>query len=297
MKLPRATLLLLLMLLLPQVATAQEQTSITEVIHHTIQEAGLEQAIATYHDLRRSAPEKYDFSPSELNALGYRLLNEDRTDAAIRIFRLNTEVYPQVANGYDSLAEAYLWQGDYGKAVASYQKLLAVAPRDTVASPGLLRRLTERATSVTEAYRRIEGEETLELRSPQMRALAADVEKRGNAAINAFRAEREKADGPLTEPIEGDPQHRLVTFLWFGTDTLDHVVVESGLEGRSLDQRVMQRLPGTSLWFKTYQVPAGLRMGYLLSPNDRRLSPYAPLLTGTMRRSTWTLDPLNPNQE
>ena len=166
---------LLVMLLLANVATAQEQTSIAEVVHRIIQESNVEQAIATYHDLRHSAPEAYDFGPSELNALGYRLLNEGRTDAAVRILRLNTEMYPLVANGYDSLAEAYLWQGNYRQAMASYQTVLEVAPRDTVASPRLLHTLTERAVYVTEAYRRIEAE-AVELLSPRMRTLAADVE-------------------------------------------------------------------------------------------------------------------------
>lgn len=288
---------LLPLLLCAFTATAQEHASIADVVHRTIEEEGVEQAIATYHNLRRSAPDAYDFAPSELNVLGYRLLNEGRTDAAVRILRLNTELYPLVANGYDSLAEIYLWRGDYDEAVASYERLLDVAPRDTVASSGLLRRLVDRATTVTEAYRRIEGEVAEPLLSPRLRALSDEVEEHGERAIDAFREERGAAGGPLVEPIDGDPQHRLVTFFWFEEDALDHVVVESWLGGRSLEQRVMEKLPGTPLWFKTYRVPAGLRMGYLLSPNDRRLSPYASLLTGDMRASTWVRDPLNPDAE
>jgi len=283
-------------------ATAQDASPIDEVIYGVIEEAGIENAVQTYQDLRRSQADAYDFGPSPLNRLGYRLINEGRLDDAVQVFLLNIDTHPHVANGYDSLAEAYLWRGEYEHAAAAYEHLLEVAPRDTVASPGLLNTLTERATYVIEAYRRVrrseEGRQTeVNLQSPRLQTLYAAVQEGGEAVVRAFREECETVGGPLVEPIEGDPEHWLVTFIWFEKEKLDHVVIESWLEGRSIEKRVMHKLQGTSIWFKSYRVPAGLRMGYVLSPNDRRLSPYSALLTNSMVQSTWTLDPLNPKHE
>lgn len=278
--------------------TGQERPSVADTVYEAIGRSGIERAVATYRHLRRTAADDWDFSPAALNRLGYRLLGEGRLEAAVRIFALNTEVYPLVANGYDSLGEGYLWLGEYAEAVAAYRRVLEVAPRDTVASPGLIRRLTERATEVTTAYERIRSGDAVMVRSPRLQALEEEVARRGADAVRAFRAERERAGGPLVEPVAGDSLNRLVTFLWFESDEpVEHVVVQSWLDARSVERRAMQRLPGTSLWFRTWRVPAGLRMGYLLSPDDRRLSPYAALATGAMVEASWTPDPLNPARE
>ena len=47
-----------------------------------------------------------------LNSLGYKFLGETNYAAAIGIFRLNTELHPDDANLFDSLAEAYETSGD-----------------------------------------------------------------------------------------------------------------------------------------------------------------------------------------
>jgi tetratricopeptide (TPR) repeat protein len=60
----------------------------------------------------------------DINALGYRLLNEGRTDEAIQLFLRNTRDYPKSWNVWDSLAEAYAKKGDKRQALANYQKAL-----------------------------------------------------------------------------------------------------------------------------------------------------------------------------
>jgi predicted Zn-dependent protease len=47
--------------------------------------------------------------PPELmmNNLGYQLMGDAKMDEAIRVFKNNIERYPNSANVYDSLAEAY----------------------------------------------------------------------------------------------------------------------------------------------------------------------------------------------
>jgi tetratricopeptide (TPR) repeat protein len=60
----------------------------------------------------------------DINALGYRLLNEGKTDEAIQLFLRNSRDYPRSWNVWDSLAEAYAKRGDKRQALANYQKAL-----------------------------------------------------------------------------------------------------------------------------------------------------------------------------
>jgi CubicO group peptidase (beta-lactamase class C family) len=63
-----------------------------------------------------------------LNNLGYELLFSDQTDRAIEIFKLNTELFPQVGNCWDSYGEALLAKGDRAGALKAYRKALEINP-------------------------------------------------------------------------------------------------------------------------------------------------------------------------
>src|SRR6185369_15707249 len=82
--------------------------SIVSILENTIKEKGIEAGIAQYRDLKAKQAATYDFSESELNQLGYRLLQAGKLKEAVEIFKLNVEAYPQAPNTYDSLAEAYM---------------------------------------------------------------------------------------------------------------------------------------------------------------------------------------------
>jgi tetratricopeptide (TPR) repeat protein len=49
-------------------------------------------------------------------------------EEAIEVFKLNIEVYPESANPYDSLGEAYVASGDKELAIKSYERALVVDP-------------------------------------------------------------------------------------------------------------------------------------------------------------------------
>jgi hypothetical protein len=86
-------------------------------------------AASAYHDYLRRHPDRWGRThEDEVNQLGYALLGEGRTSAAVRILALNAEQYPRSANAWDSLAEATVARGDTAKAVALYQKALALDP-------------------------------------------------------------------------------------------------------------------------------------------------------------------------
>jgi len=91
-------------------------------------------AIKQYRELKASRNTEYDFREPELNALGYQLLQMKKVTEAIEIFKLNVEAYPNAANPYDSLGEAYLAHGDKELAISNYKKAVELDPKNTNAA-------------------------------------------------------------------------------------------------------------------------------------------------------------------
>jgi uncharacterized membrane protein len=116
---------------LPNIKRAfDSRKSIADTLSATIASRGIDQAAKQYHELKATASSTYDFDENEVNSLGYQLLQADKFKQAIRIFQLNVEAYPQSGNTWDSLAEAYMDEGDKAQAIANYQKSLHVNPRN-----------------------------------------------------------------------------------------------------------------------------------------------------------------------
>lgn len=63
-----------------------------------------------------------------LNMFGYALMEEGETELALKVFTLNTELFPAVPNVWDSLAEAYMKMGNKEMASANYKKVLELDP-------------------------------------------------------------------------------------------------------------------------------------------------------------------------
>jgi tetratricopeptide (TPR) repeat protein len=95
----------------------------------TLEKQGAAAALAVY----KASPEREQIAkPVErvINSYGYRVLGEKRTREAIEIFRLNTEAFPNEYNTWDSLAEAYLADGQRDLAIRYYRKVLELRPDD-----------------------------------------------------------------------------------------------------------------------------------------------------------------------
>jgi len=108
--------------------SGQARRSISEPLTHTIVEKGIDVAIEQYHELKNNQPDSYNFGENDLNMLGYQLLWRDMHEAAIKVFKLNIQAYPQSANPYDSLGEAYVASGNEELAIENYEKALAINP-------------------------------------------------------------------------------------------------------------------------------------------------------------------------
>jgi hypothetical protein len=106
------------------------KTSISDVITDLILSDSLTAAINKYHDLKKNHYDEYNFKESQLNSLGYQLLQFGKIDQAIAVLKLNAESYPGSANVYDSLGEAFAVKGNKDEAVINYEKSLKLNPKN-----------------------------------------------------------------------------------------------------------------------------------------------------------------------
>jgi glyoxylase-like metal-dependent hydrolase (beta-lactamase superfamily II) len=98
------------------------------VVERTLDEQGLDAALAVHRELRGLPEGEAFFSEAAYNLLGYRLLGEELYADAIAIFELNVEMYPESWNVYDSLGEAHMLSGDTDRAIELYRRSLEINP-------------------------------------------------------------------------------------------------------------------------------------------------------------------------
>ncbi len=89
-----------------------------------------DEAVSRYKAIKKSAPADFVVQESQLNALGYELLRENKLKEAIVVFTLNTELYPESANVWDSLGAAYAASGEKELAIKNYKKSLELNPKN-----------------------------------------------------------------------------------------------------------------------------------------------------------------------
>ncbi|MEO4004979.1 serine hydrolase [Flavobacterium sp. CAU 1735] len=93
-------------------------------------EGSFEKGQKAYQNAKTEDPNHQSLSEDYLNRLGYSLLSQKDFTKAIAIFRVNTLLYPDSENVYDSLGEAYMNTREKDKAKQNYQKALELNPKN-----------------------------------------------------------------------------------------------------------------------------------------------------------------------
>jgi len=65
---------------------------------------------------------------AEINTIGYRLMANKKLEQAIEVFKLNTQLYPESFNTWDSLGEAFAAAGKKTEAIENYEKSIKLNP-------------------------------------------------------------------------------------------------------------------------------------------------------------------------
>ncbi|MGD9344577.1 MAG: MBL fold metallo-hydrolase [Candidatus Aminicenantes bacterium] len=113
------------------------------VMEKVIEESGIEAGVKKYLSMKAEQETQYYFGENDFNALGYRLMGRGGIEAAIEVFKLNADAFPDSWNVYDSLGEAYMTKGDKELAIKYYKKSLDLNPENNNAKE-ILKRLGEK---------------------------------------------------------------------------------------------------------------------------------------------------------
>ena len=117
----------------PEIAASDPVTA----LRIQLRKRGFEHAIAVFQELKSKDA---DFQPLEndLNDWAYRMMNGGgKPTEALEIFKLNVFLYPNSANVYDSVAEAYANNGNRELAISNYKRSLELDPKNTNAAQQL----------------------------------------------------------------------------------------------------------------------------------------------------------------
>jgi len=126
--------------------------------------------------------------------------------------------------------------------------------------------------------------------SPRLQQLLDELEAGKKDALGSFWKEIKAQGVPLVEKIDGDSQHRLVTFLWQTSEDLLSVSLVSLLTNPS--KHYMKFVPGTDIWYLSLRLPSDLRATYQFFPEERSASVQG---SGDTAQDIYLPDPFNPN--
>lgn len=73
----------------------------------------------------------YELNEADMNRVGYNLLQNEKVEEAIEVFKINVAEFPDSWNTYDSLGEAYMIDGQKENAIANYEKSIQMNTENT----------------------------------------------------------------------------------------------------------------------------------------------------------------------
>jgi dienelactone hydrolase len=91
---------------------------------------GISRAVEIYREARKRDPKAYLFPEAFVNQMAYERMGASNAKEAIDLCRLNTEAYPASANAFDSLADAYLADGQNEPAMQAAHVAIEMLPAD-----------------------------------------------------------------------------------------------------------------------------------------------------------------------
>ena len=112
---------------------------------------GLTAADAHYTKLSKKFGYSLQTPEVMVNQIGYQHLFADEVDKAIEVLKIQVERYPESANPYDSLGEAYERAGKLDLAVPMYEKAAAIGKQNNDANAALFKTNFDRASEKLKA--------------------------------------------------------------------------------------------------------------------------------------------------
>jgi tetratricopeptide (TPR) repeat protein len=102
--------------------------SAASMVKEVLIEKGEKAAEEKFNELLSKGEDGPVFDENDFNYFGYKLMQSGNVEAALFIFKKNVRLFPDSANVYDSLAEAYMKAGKNELAVKNYRKSIELNP-------------------------------------------------------------------------------------------------------------------------------------------------------------------------
>ncbi|RUT68201.1 serine hydrolase [Flavobacterium cupreum] len=104
----------------------QPKKSLAFELLEVFSEKGIKSGTETYTKLKNDPA--YGIKEGDMNNAAYQLLQTGKIKEAIEVFKINVAAFPNSGNVYDSLAEAYLKDGNTKLAIENYKKSVELDP-------------------------------------------------------------------------------------------------------------------------------------------------------------------------
>jgi tetratricopeptide (TPR) repeat protein len=81
-------------------------------------------------EFKKGTAGRYNISHASVNSFGYELMRNNQLEDALKVFELNTTLYPKVANTFDSYGECLMKLNRKTEGLAAYKKSLDLNPKN-----------------------------------------------------------------------------------------------------------------------------------------------------------------------
>jgi tetratricopeptide (TPR) repeat protein len=111
----------------------RQPRTVNAVLAENLEQKGVPEATALYRELRKKyyGSAAYDFSETPLNILGESLMAKNKPAEAAAMMELNAELNKPLSGwGLAVLAKAHAGSGARDKAIADFQRILELEPKD-----------------------------------------------------------------------------------------------------------------------------------------------------------------------
>ena len=79
-------------------------------------------------EFRKGVQSKYNVTEDAINSFGYGLMDDNRYNEALEVFKLNTNLYPKRFNTWDSYGECLLKLNQTKEGLRAYKRSLELNP-------------------------------------------------------------------------------------------------------------------------------------------------------------------------
>jgi tetratricopeptide (TPR) repeat protein len=116
-----------------------------QILNVIDQPGGATQVAQKLAEARKQDPKAVLFAEATVNIMGYEHMLAGDTKGAVEILKLNVQAFPDSANVYDSLSDAYLAEGQKELALENAKKALEMLTSDTKAPEAMRNAIRESA--------------------------------------------------------------------------------------------------------------------------------------------------------